>query len=71
MSFHEGRERSAMDDFQSLVFTIWHVAGIELGGSSDGSGEPEGLVLSEKEKIGEAESRVKVSVQYLVVSKLE
>lgn len=63
MGFHEGRERSAMDDFQSLVLSIWHVAGIELGGSSDGSGEPEGFVLSEKGKIGEAESRVKVSLQ--------
>lgn len=64
LGFHQGHESRAIDDFQSLVLTIWHIAGIQMGETTtDGSAKPEGLVLCEKRKIGEAESRVKVSLE--------
>lgn len=60
MNFYSDRQRSAMDDFQSLVLSIWHVANIEIGESF----KPEGFVLCEREKIGVAESRVRVCLEY-------
>lgn len=44
-----------MDDLESLVFSMWYVAGVTVGK------EPEGYVLCGCKKMGTAEARMQVS----------
>lgn len=48
-----------MDDFESLVFSIWWIADIR-------SGRPNGLVLHENVKKGTAYDKMMVSRKYLL-----
>lgn len=59
--YYENRIRNAMDDLESLVFSIWYIAGIPLGISNEHIQEAEGKVLSREKKAGKAKERVLVS----------
>lgn len=61
-NFYAERNRTAMDDLQSLVFTIWYVSGMPI----DPSYDPEGMVLLGCEEKGliEAKSKILVSSEY-------
>lgn len=54
--FFRRQDRYAIDDLESLVFSIWNVAGVPM----DPSGKPDGLILAECTKIEDAELFVKV-----------
>lgn len=54
LNYHQSQQRTAIDDLQSLVFSIWDVAGCE-------SNEPYGTVILESIKTGKLRSEVKVS----------
>lgn len=55
--YYENRMRQPMDDLESLVFSIWYIAGVPLGISN----EAEGKVLSNEKKSGNGKARVLVS----------
>lgn len=59
------RNRHQIDDLESLIFSIWHVAGVP------GDGVPEGLVLSECKVNGTAEAKMKVIATQLKVKYLK
>lgn len=54
--FFRKQDRHSIDDFESLVFSIWNVAGVPM----DPSGKPHGLILAECTNIEDAEKFVKV-----------
>lgn len=54
--FFRKQHRYPIDDFESLVFSIWNIAGIPM----DSSGKPDGLILAECTKIEDAEKFMKV-----------
>lgn len=59
--YYENRVRHAMDDLESLVFSMWYIAGIPLGISNEHTQEAEGKVLSTEKKAGKGKERVLVS----------
>lgn len=63
--YYENRIRNAMDDLESLVFSIWYIAGIPLGISN----EAEGKVLSREKKAGKAQERILVSEHFMQLLK--
>lgn len=63
--FHEGRDRFAQDDLESLVYSMWYIAGIPLGESNE---ESEGRVLLKAIKAGNAVQRVLVSRYYCLIN---
>lgn len=69
--FYEGRDRYAIDDLESLVFSMWYIAGIPLGTSNENAekSETEGRVLLKALKADKAAERVLVS--YLLLLLLE
>lgn len=53
--YYAKKKRTSMDDLESLVFSMWYVAGVRVGP------EPEGSVLCECKKRDTAEARMQVS----------
>lgn len=62
--YYENRIRNAMDDLESLVFSIWYIAGVPLGISNEQIQEAEGKVLSREKGAGKGKERVLVSESY-------
>lgn len=56
-NFFAGKNRSSIDDIESLIFSMWYIAGI-----SGESSIPEGLVLFECKQNGKAEAKMKVFI---------
>lgn len=59
-NYFQNEDRHPMDDIQSLVFSMWYVAGIPMSRSPNE--EPEGSILSDCIENGEAKSRMMVIV---------
>lgn len=59
--FYADRKRYEIDDLESLVFSMWYVAGVPIGLPFINGEEPEGYVLCECKKMGKAEARMQVS----------
>lgn len=59
--FYAKRNRNAIDDMESLVFSMWYVAGVPVGQEFVNGEQPEGYVLCECKKTGKAEARMQVS----------
>lgn len=61
IAFYEYRDRYPIGDLQSLVFSMWYIAGIPLGISNIFVEETEGDVLMKKKMAGKGRERVLVS----------
>lgn len=59
--YYGGKNRTAVDDLESLTFSMWYVAGVPVGRAFVGNEQPEGFILSELKKTGKAEARMNVS----------
>lgn len=59
-NFFAKKPRHQIDDLESLVFSIWYIAGV-LGGPKP---VPEGFVLSKCKKNGTAEAKMRVIIDY-------
>lgn len=59
--YYGGKVRTSIDDLESLVFSMWYVAGVPVGQVFVADEQPEGFVLSELKKSGKAEARMHVS----------
>lgn len=61
-SIPANRFRYAIDDLESLVYSIWYVAGVPMDKSLiNNSFEPEGFIMYQSEKRGEVREKMKVS----------
>lgn len=58
--FFRNQDRYAMDDLESLIFSMWDIAGVPLVGN-----KPYGRTLSEYTKKQDAEAKVKVCQEIL------
>lgn len=60
--FYEGRDRYALDDMESLIFSMWYIAGIPLGEKNENVKQSEGRVLLKAFQAGKGTERVLVSL---------
>lgn len=61
-AFHANRDRYPIDDLESLVFSMWYIAGIPLGTSNTLEEEVEGKILMKMKNAGKGRDRVLVSI---------
>lgn len=55
IAFFRNEDRFAMDDLESLIYSMWDIAGVPMVGN-----KPYGRTLSEFNKKQDAEAKVKV-----------
>lgn len=60
-AFYEIRDRYPIDDMESLVFSMWYIAGIPIGISNIFGKRTEGEVLMKMKRAGKGRERVLVS----------